>query len=278
MFRRQAIARASGGICLLAGAHGRAQSKPLQLGVLPHLSARLILTNYQPLRSHLEKELTRPVEISTAANFKEYQARSVAGDYDLMITAPNLARVAQLDAALPAMAICEPPIPGLLVMLKQRPVRQIEELRGKAVAAANPQSLVVLKGMHWLKARQLVVGQDFKLVRAANEDSLAQLLKSGDAPLAMMSMGEFRSIQGDLRNEIEIFSEFAKVPGFIILAKLGMPASQVETLRTTLLRLVDTDEGAQLKTLTGIAKIRPILDDDLRSLDDVADETRALMK
>ena len=42
------------------------------LGVLPNISARLILGQYQPLSEFFARQLGRKVEIVTAANFKAF--------------------------------------------------------------------------------------------------------------------------------------------------------------------------------------------------------------
>lgn len=254
-----------------------AAQTPLQLGVVPHVSARVILTNYQPLRRHLERGFDRTVEISTASSFREFHQRSMAGVYDLVVTAANLGRIAQVEGKLSAIAIYEPRIPGLLVMLKARPVTDVEEIRGRTLAVSNPQSLVALTGMRWLSEKRLRVGPDFRTVHAANDESLAQLLSSGDAPLAMMSRGEFRAIHEDLRARLEVFTEFTKVPGFMVLLGKSLSTTQVEAVRAGLADFLSTEDGRQFSTLTGTTAIRALEDADFRALDEVLDETRRLL-
>lgn len=278
MLRRRLLGSLALGGALPMTPLATAQTTPLQLGVLPHVSARVLLTNYQPLRTHLEAALGRAVEVVTASNFKDFHERSTAGSYDVAITAANLGRVAHADGRLSTVAIFEPRIPGLFVMHKERPLKQIEELRGKAVAVANPRSLVVLKGLGWLKERKLIVGQDFKLEHAANEDSLGQLLRSGEAPFAMMSMGEFRAIAAELRERLEVFTEFAKVPGFFVQLKTMLPAGEADRLRAALFGFSASDAGRQFAATTGTQQIRAIQDADIRELDDVVEETRLALR
>jgi len=180
-----------------------AWAQAFQVGVLPNLSPRVLLTNYRPLRDHLSAALGMPVEIATAPDFRTFQARTLAGEYDLVVTAANLGRIAQLDAGLTLIAGFEPPIPALLVTLKAAAAPSIEALRGKALAVSNPQSLVVLAGKNWLRQRGLSAGTDYELVWTRNEDSLAQALTSGSAPLAMMSAGELRAIRPEIADSGE---------------------------------------------------------------------------
>ena len=156
-----------------------AWAQAFQVGVLPNLSPRVLLTNYRPLRDYLAATLGLPVEIATAPDFRTFQARTLAGEYDLVVTAANLGRIAQLDAGLTLIAGFEPPIPALLVTLKAAQAPSIEALRGKALAVSNPQSLLVLIGKNWLRQRGLSAGTDYDLVWTRNEDSLAQVLASG---------------------------------------------------------------------------------------------------
>ena len=69
---------------LLAAAPVSAQPTALEIGVLPNISARVLLTQYEPMRKYLERVLGRPVQISTAPNWKVFQERTLAREYDLV--------------------------------------------------------------------------------------------------------------------------------------------------------------------------------------------------
>ena len=263
---------------LVAGIPGRATAQDLQIGVLPNVTARVILTNYRPMREYLAAELGRAVEITTAPDFREFHARTMAGAYDIVVTAANLARVAQLDAQLELIAGYDPPIPALLVMRKDARVGALDALRGRSLAVANPQSLVVLRGREWLAENGLVAERDYRLSWTRTEDSLAQLLVSGDAPLAMMSMGEFRTIREDIRQALEPYREFARVPNFFVLAGRRAPDAQAQALRAAILKFPSTARGREFMALTGVQGIRPVPEADLADLDAISAATRALLR
>jgi phosphonate transport system substrate-binding protein len=270
-------------VLLVLAATGFALAPPalaleIQVGVLPNVSARVILTNYRPFREFLAAELGRAVEVTTAPDFREFHARTMAGGYDLVVTAANLARVAQADARLELIAGYDPPLPALLVMRKDAPVAGVAALRGKALAVANPQSLVVLAGKNWLRAQGLVAETDYRTTWARNEDSLAQLLVSGEAPLAMMSMGEFRTIREDIRQTLDVHAEFARVPNFFVLRGRDMPAERAAALRAAVLRFPSTELGREFTSLTGVRDIRPVPAADLALVDGTVDETRGLLR
>jgi phosphonate transport system substrate-binding protein len=254
-----------------------ASSPPFRIGVLPNVSARIILTQYQPMRQYFERVLGQAVEIQTAPDFKTYYQRTVAGEYDVAVIAANLGRLAEKDHTLAPIAIYDPPIPGLLVTTKSRPVKTVEELRGKKLAMANPQSLVVLRGLGYLKERGLEAGRDFATTVTANEDSLSQLLASNEAPLAMMSMGEFRLLREAIRNELEIFAEFARVPGFLVMLGSKVPATTGDKIKAAFVDFGENAEGKAFFEATGFRAIRAPTAAELDSLDAFLADTRRFM-
>lgn len=253
----------------------KAQEPPFILGVLPNVSARVILTNYQPVRSYFERELKRGVEIVTAADLRAFSEATLRGDYHMVVTAANLGRVAQLDGKWEPVAIYEPPIPALLVTGSENNNSSVEQLRGKTLAVANPQSLVVLRGLQWLREQGLQEGRDFKMLRAGNDDSLGSMIRSGEAPLAMMSMGEFRQIGEELRKSLKIFSEIAKVPGFLVMVNPKLDGTEKRRLQSLVLRLPQDGDGKKFFSLSGFANIREVTRAELESLDPFVAPTRA---
>ena len=255
----------------------RAQSAPesFTIGVLPNVSARVILMNYQPMREYLERELKRKVDIATAADFRAFSAATLRGDYQLVITAANVGRVNQLDGKWEPIAIYEPAIPGLLVAGVNNADNAVQQIKGKSLALANPQSLVALVGLKWLRDQGLQADRDFKITRAGNDDSLGTLIRSGEAPMAIMSMGEFRAISEETRKALKIVTEFAKVPGFWVMANPKLSTSEQQRVKALLLQFPKTEDGKKFFSLAGFANIRDISAAEQRPLDDFVEQTRA---
>lgn len=264
----------------LAATSGAASAQPaaLQFGVMPNVSARILLGQYQPFRAFLEQELARPVEVVTAPGLQAFHERSVSGAYGLVVTAANLGRVAQLDSGLRPIAIYEPRIPGLIVTLRERPLTSAAELRGLTVAMTNPQSLVALKFIHWLRAQGMELGRDASATHARNEDSLAQLLNTPEVRAAVMSQGEFNAIRADVRENLVIWQRFILVPGFLVLVSPRLSEAEAARISTALARFPGTEQGRAFFAATGFNGVRPVTAADLAELDDVVAETRGFLR
>ena len=261
-----------------ATAVAQTPQKPLVMGVLPNVSARALLTMYQPFRDYLQDTLKSPVEIATAADFRSFSTETRSGSYQLVVTAPNLGAMHQIDDKWRPVAIYEPQIPGILVSAAGNLNNSVDQLRGKLLAVGNPQSLVVLRGLQWLRERGLEEGRDYRLTRSANEDSLGTLIRSGEAPLAMMSMGEFRAISENGRKELRIHTEFARVPGFLVMANPALPAPQLEAINRAILEFPDTDQGREFFKRSGFAGIRAVKAGELEALAPYVAPTRNALK
>ena len=262
------------GLTMLAPALAQQSTAPLRIGVLPNVSARVILTTYQPVREYFERELKRGVDIATAPDFRSFAENTRRGDYDVIVTAANLGRVAQADSNWQPLAIYDPKIPAILVAMADNPNPSVAQLRGKSLALANPQSLVALAGLEWLGGQGLRQGADFKTVTAANDDSLGAVLRTGEAPLAIMSLGEFRAKPEAMRNTLRIVTEIAKLPGFLVMANPGLPAAELQRLKTLILAFPQTEEGKKFFALSGFANIRDVGEPELKTLDAFNDVTR----
>lgn len=260
---------------LLAAPVGAQTGAPaFAIGVLPNVSARIILSSYQPMREHFERELQQRVEIVTAPDFRSFTERTLKGEYQVAVIAANLGRVAQIDAGWELLAVYEPRIPALVVAAADNLDPSPGQLRGKSLAMANPQSLVALAALDWLRTQGLEPDRDFRTVLAANDDSLGAVLRSGEAPWAIMSMGEFRAKPEAMRNALRIVREVAKVPGFFVMANPKLPAAQRQRLKALFLGFPQTDEGRKFLSQAGFQGIREATDADLKFLDPFNDATR----
>ena len=255
----------------------RAQGAPLKVGVLPNVSARVIFAQYQPVRAYLEAQLQQAVEIQTAPDFKTFHARTRSGEYDVVVTAANLGRLAQLDHQWLPLAIYDPQIPGVLVRIKGASPGGPAALKGKRLALSNPQSLVAMRGYAWLSEAGLRKDLDYTPILARNDDSLGTLLSSPDTPYAIMSMGEFRSIPEGTRANLEIETEFARVPGFVVMHSPAMPAALAARVTAAFLSLGDAPQGKQFFDLSGFRAVRAPQRVELESLDPFVAATRAAL-
>lgn len=269
-FRRQLLMAAALGPVL-----ARAQDRPtMTLGVVPNVSPRLLVATYQPLRQWLEARLAQPVQVLTAPDFASFHQRCAQGHYPGYITTPNLGALAQADADARVLGVFEPGIAALAVAPRGRVDQALTNLRGRKLALANPASLVALRGLAWLQGLGLQAGRDFDVVRAPNEDSLARWLDTGDAPLALMSGGEFSQLSEPRRQLLAVVQQVAMLPGFFAMCPAQQAADDAERWQQALAGFLADPVSHGFRQATGLRGLRPLSRADQAELAPLIDATR----
>ena len=263
---------------LVCGGHAGAQSpKTLTVGVTPTLTAKALLTQYQPLRVYLERELRRPVNIVTATDFQKFHADVLAGEFDMALSAAHLARHAQVEAKYKPMATYTSPNHPLFVMASQRPVTHINDLRGKTLAVFDPLALVVLQAHHWLEDQGLKAGRDFRVAVFPSHASVAHAVANGEALLGVTATVALGRYPPELRPQVQVFKE---LPAVSALVWLTHPRVEAESgvLQDAMLRFGQSPEGHQFLSQSGYQGLRAVPVNELAPLDRAAREAVAQMK
>jgi phosphonate transport system substrate-binding protein len=254
-------------------AFGQTANSEVLIGVVPNMSARMISTQYQPVADYFEKGLGRKVAVTTGTNFPNFYQRALANEFQIMVTAPNLARVSQADGNWEAIAVFEPGIPGLLVGMADRQ-NNLEFLRGKKLAVANPQSLVALAGMNWLSLQGFVNNRDYEILRIANDDSLGISLRTGEAAFALMSQGEFNAKDTELKKVLTPITTFVRLPGFFIMVNANMASGEKQKMTSLILDFPKSEQAKQFFSVTGFTGLQPPTTEQLKFLDSFTEATR----
>ena len=250
----------------------------LVIGVLPNVAASLLLPQYEFMRRYLERVGGQKVRIVVPANFKMFFDASMAGEYDLAVAAPHFARVAQQDRGMVPLVTYEPRINALMVVPADSAVTGPKDMRERAVAFANPQSLVAMYGVQWLRGHGMEAGKDCEIKGARTDLGVGRMLLSGDAVAAIMSNGEFRALPADESSRLKIGEVFARIPNFITMAHPRLERDKINRLRAQLKAfLADAEDGAAFARATGFSGITDVDDAQMRELDPYSAQTRRAM-
>jgi phosphonate transport system substrate-binding protein len=194
---------------------------PIRIGIAPHSSARIIYEEHHDIKLFLEKQFGRPVEILTAKNFSEFSKRSNEGkNYDLILTSPNLAYLAQhLAQYQPFMTYTK----GLeTIILSSLPDVLDHTKRPLHVLGQDPVSFSTLSAQMWLEKKGLKEGKDIVYAyHTSASDSLANILVSGEADMVIMSWPNYLKLSDEIKAKVHLFYHSPAAPSRIFLAKEG---------------------------------------------------------
>jgi phosphonate transport system substrate-binding protein len=259
-------------------AQAQNQAKALQVGILPISTTRVLIKNYQPLKTYLEHELKRPVELVTAHDFRTFHFNTIAGQYDIVITAAHLGRLAQTQANYVPLARYKAPHRTLLIVAKDLPLKSLQDLRGKVVAGIDPITLAMNESMLWLRSQGLRAGTDFTLLETPSPISAAYSLKNHQSVMAISSPQGMKQLPDDLKDSIEIFASLPELPSLMWLAHPRM-AAELPKLKAALLGFTPAStEGAKFYAATGYIGMREVSKEETLAMEPIAQEVNILLQ
>jgi phosphonate transport system substrate-binding protein len=178
---------------VLANAQTRDPQR-LRVALLPDENASTIIQNAQPLRAHLERALSRQVEIL------------VTTDYSSMIEAMRFGRIEVAYFGPFSYVLAKSRAPGIepfavgvergsptyqSVMIAQAggPVRELADIRGRPFGfgdQASTSSHLVPRATI-LQRTGLVGGRDYRVVHLGTHDAVARAVQGGQVPAGALS-------------------------------------------------------------------------------------------
>lgn len=257
-----------------AGAAAQTAVEPLLVGVAPHTSARVIIEQYQPVRTALAQALGRPVEIVTAPDFTEFARRALDQEYDIAITTGHQAELLRADAGYRPLVTYRADFLAVLVVDRQSPMKKPEALNGTVVLGLNPSSLVTLWGLHWLRDNH-VNTRELRFVSAA--DSVAQLILAGDAAAGFMSLANFQKLPADVQARLRVQESSRPMAGRVYLLNQRAAALHGKVM-AALKAFAGAPEGRRYFDDNKLLGYRDIGADELTVMAPFADEVRQVLK
>lgn len=248
------------------------------MGVFPYLSTRALLDLYEPVRVLLQAELNRPTNLFTAPSFKAYADRTQAGEYDVLVTPPHLARLAQREAGYIPLTMVTRELRGVVVVAKTSPIQTLHDLKGKRIATPNKIALVTIVGGQLLRDNGLVNDVNTLIEDVGSHTNAVLAVQRGEAEAALTENAVLQQIPEDLRNSVRIIAQTQRLPHVMFLAHPRLGQAGVERMRALLLRFSNTAEGRTFLKISGFEGMRSIDEADMKSVDPFIKELKRMLE
>lgn len=259
-------------------AHAARDANVIEFGVFPYISARALIELYEPIRAHIQTEMRRPTFLYTAPSYKTYVEQTRAGTYDIMVTPPHLARLAQRETGYIPLVMFTRELRGIVVVSQDSSIQSVQDLKGKRIVSPNDIALVSIMGSQLLREYG-ILGEGSAPIRDMGSHSNAVLaVKGGEADAALTEPAAVRQMPEALRNSVRVIAQTKRLPHVMILAHPRLGAASVERLRSVLLQFPSTLDGANFLKLSGFEGLRLVDEVDLKAMDTVQRDLKRLLE
>jgi phosphonate transport system substrate-binding protein len=249
---------------------------PLRLGTLPVVSTRTAYEIYQPLITRLESLLKKMVELEIPPNFKTMYQRIQEKAFDVLVSPPHIARLAQRRFGWQPLAMFQPERTSVLMVMEASGPRTLEDLRGKTIAVLDRSALVVMIMMDALAKRGLLMERDFNVMETRNYESSYIAVRQGIAQ-AMVARSE-GFLDSNEREQVRVLFEAGTLPGYVIIAAPTLGNNQVELLRRDLPAFGRTADARVFLKKLGYEGLGPASEQAMKRMDPFLDMTETSLK
>ena len=248
---------------------------PLHVGILPTNSAPVVLRMYQPMRSFLESELKREVILETATSYRAFYDDTRHGIFDLVVTAPHLARLHQIDGGLHALAMNNSLTKTVIVVRDDSDVHDLQQLRGKVIALHDPASASVIQGVAWLRKVGLEVGRDYQTLHLPTQTSTVLAVIEGRATAGVITSAGLAQFPGPPAEKVRVLTGIGTLSGLVYMAGPQVDQAQRQALAVALLKFPSNEPlWSQFTGASGYGRIMTVDNARLRKMDPLLPATR----
>ena len=253
---------------LLGPSAASAGEKPaLTLGVFPYVTPVQLAAFQAPLKDYLANSLGLPVTLVTAPDFDSFIERTRQGQYDIIITAPHLGRLAETRDGYKRVAQTSQSVQGFFLARKDSGIRKIEDLKGKTVMIAQKVSIVYQMAEQTLREKGLVPGESVTIIETRTHNNAMQAPLRGEADASVTGRLLWVLLDDKQKDQMRVIGTTPEAPGFLVMANPRMSTQEIEKIRKLLLDFNKMPGSEAYFTTNGYEKFQPVEDRVMKQLD-----------
>ena len=233
-----------------------AQAQTLVLGVYPFLSASQMMDLQRPLKDLLSRNLQRPVEMVSAPDFPSFVDRTKQGDYDVILTAPHMGRLAQQRDGWIPLVQSGYQMEIILAVPAKSNLYHLAQMRGLRIAVGAVDSLIFQVISEELARHEIHVDHDMTILETRSFSNVVLALERGEADVIATSRRLLEFNTAEQRASLREIFVSVPMPGFLVMAHPRLAEAERDRLRSALLSYKNTPEGVDYFTRNRLIDFR----------------------
>ena len=265
-------------LCCSLPLGARATTLPLTIGLYPNLSSQRLFRLYQTLGNYLQQQLARPVQLYTAKSPRAFVEATRHGDFDIVLTPPHLAWLAEHEANYQPLATYAGTIQGVLIVAASSGLHSPAELRGHNIAIPDPLAFTTILGTIYLQQAGLRRDMDYHFLNRGTHNNAALAVINNEAPAAIVNILFFNQLSEKLRDKLRIIGATSAVKSFFFMANPRLLATTIHAVRDALLGFASTPRGRIFLDHSHFGRILPANSHSLSEMERYGVEAQRLLQ
>lgn len=223
------------------------KNETIVLGVFPYLSANQMMEQLSPLCKRIGEALGKKVTMVSAPDFPSFVERTAKGEYDLVLTAAHMGRLAQKRDGWQPVVHSGQKTAAVLLVRKDSGISGMKGLRGKKMAVGNWWSVTYLLAEEALIQNGLNPHKDVNIIETATFSNVVQAVFRREADVGAtptLLWDNWVNVSEEQRRQLrEIFRTEPTIPSFLVMVGPNTDQATIRRLRNSLLSFRDAPEG-----------------------------------
>lgn len=246
---------------------GKVNTRPLRVGLLPHLSSNMLIKKYQPLLDYLQNNLQRPVVVNTAPSFRAYIDRAAANRYDIYLTAPHFAAFHERQNDHQILTRFSRELYGVFVVRKNSRFKAIRDLKGTTVVTPSPIAAISMLGEVKLMDNGLRINRDVLIKYTKSHTSALVSVADAKTNVAIVGVSAYELMPKKTKEKLRILTKTDTIPHMFFLSSHSVSNSEQEEIKAALLNFANDEMGRLFFADAAFGDIIPATEHDIVRMD-----------
>lgn len=243
----------------LKGTHS--EMRALTLGVFPYLSAVKLLNLHHPLVQYLNQRLPIKVQIVSAPNFAQFIQRTQDGDYDFVITAPHMGRLAEMQSHYQRVAMSANQSHAVFVVKQHSPIRTLVDLvdsTNMTTIGLPPEKAIISQlALNKMRSHGIDLHRINLHFSQSHNNALLSLLRD-EVEVAVIGYPTWKRYPMEQKRKLQVITQSESIPGFLVMAHPRIDQHLLTMIQEQLYLFHQTENGQAYFSSTALNKFVPI--------------------
>lgn len=243
------------------------EKKEISLGLFPYVTSTQLVQFHSPLKNYLSQTLGLKVNLVTAPDFDSFMERTQQGQYDIILTAPHLGRLAEKRDGYKRVAMTGHRVEGLFLAKKESEINSLNDLKNKKIMIAQRISVIYQMALQTLAEKGLTDGKNVTIIETKTHNNALYAPLRDEADVSVTGVLLWHTLGQEYKDKLKVIGSTNSVPGFVLLSHPRVPARTQKKLQQALFDFGKTPEGKLYFESNGLQEFLPIDEKTMRELD-----------
>ncbi|MBD3669786.1 MAG: phosphate/phosphite/phosphonate ABC transporter substrate-binding protein [Gammaproteobacteria bacterium] len=204
----------------------------LKFGLFPYVSPVRLVEHHKAFIDYLEQHSGQKIQLVTSPDFTTFLERTRQSEFDIVLTAPHFGRLAERRYDYQRVAMTRHNVQGVYLVDKDSDIESIADIEGKTITIAAPTSIIYRLAEQQLRDEYgLEDGKNIDIVSTRTHNNAMYAVIKSESDAAVTGINLYKGLLKREGAVVKKIGETREVPGFMLMARAGLPTESLSRLR-----------------------------------------------